>query len=162
MLEANRELTYRDVMHIIARTARVPNKEETDGWLINGAGHHLNEKYGFGVLDVSAMVHAAQSWTRNVSPRHKCVIAFTRGHQQARQQLPVVIRQGENASFSLDVDGVEDCSTDRIDQLEHAVVNVSLAYPIRGNVRLTLVSPAGTRSELMSYRRNDRSDAGSE
>ena len=37
VLEANPNLTYRDVMYLIAKTSRIPNLEDTDGWIINGA-----------------------------------------------------------------------------------------------------------------------------
>lgn len=70
VLEANPELTYRDVMHIIARTARIPNLEEAEDWIINGAGFHVSDKFGFGVLDVGQMVALAQNWT-NVQPRYQ-------------------------------------------------------------------------------------------
>jgi subtilisin family serine protease len=75
VLEANPNLTYRDVMHLITKTARIPNIEETDGWIINGANFHVNEKYGFGVLDVSKMIEEAQKW-QNVPPREKCVVEY--------------------------------------------------------------------------------------
>lgn len=68
VLEANPNLTYRDVMHLIAKTARVPNIEDTSGWIVNGARYHVNEKYGFGVLDVAQMIQEAQYW-QNVPPR---------------------------------------------------------------------------------------------
>jgi subtilisin family serine protease len=76
VLEANPELGYRDVMHIIARTARIPNLSETDGWTINGAGFHVNDKFGFGVIDVGQMVSLAQSWT-NVDGRYECYYEYT-------------------------------------------------------------------------------------
>jgi furin len=71
VLEANPELTYRDIMHIIAETARIPNLSETDDWMINGAGFHVSDKFGFGVLDVGQMIALAQNWT-NVNPRYDC------------------------------------------------------------------------------------------
>jgi furin len=71
VLEANPDLTYRDVMHIIAETARIPNLSETDDWMINGAGFHVSDKFGFGVLDVGQMIALAQNWT-NVNPRYEC------------------------------------------------------------------------------------------
>jgi subtilisin family serine protease len=75
VLEANPELTYRDVMHLIAKTSRIPNIEDTDGWILNGAGYHVNEKYGFGVLDVAHMLEMAQKW-ENVPERQRCEIQF--------------------------------------------------------------------------------------
>lgn len=78
VLEANPNLSYRDVMHIVARTARIPSLSETDGWIINGAGYHVNNKFGFGVLDAGQMVGLAQNWT-NVQERYDCYHEFTGG-----------------------------------------------------------------------------------
>jgi len=71
VLESNPNLGYRDMMHLIARTSRVPNIEDTEGWIINGADYHVNEKFGFGVLDVAQLIQEAQKW-KNVPPREKC------------------------------------------------------------------------------------------
>jgi hypothetical protein len=68
-------LGYRDVMYLIAKTSRIPNVEDTDGWIINGAKYHVNEKYGFGVLDISQMIQEAQGWT-NVGPREVCETVY--------------------------------------------------------------------------------------
>jgi subtilisin family serine protease len=76
VLEANPELGYRDVMHIIARTARIPSLSDTDGWIINGAGYHVNDRFGFGVIDVGRMTALAQKWT-NVEERHDCYQEYT-------------------------------------------------------------------------------------
>ena len=69
ILETNPDLTYRDVMHIIAETARIPTLIETEGWIINGGGYHVNDRFGFGVLDAGLMVSKAQQWI-NVQPRY--------------------------------------------------------------------------------------------
>ncbi len=62
-------------MHLIARTSRIPGIEENDGWIINGANYHVNEKYGFGVLDVAQMVQEAQNW-KNVPPKEICTAVY--------------------------------------------------------------------------------------
>ncbi|CAL8357810.1 unnamed protein product [Arctogadus glacialis] len=43
VLEANPELTWRDLQHLIARTARIPDPSEP-GWMINGAGYHVHHR----------------------------------------------------------------------------------------------------------------------
>ena len=50
------------MQHIVVRTARIPNDRE-EGWTMNGAGFHVNPKFGFGALDCSHMVEVAQTWT---------------------------------------------------------------------------------------------------
>lgn len=44
-----------------------------------------------------------------------------------------------------------------INSLEHVVANISFAFESRGDVKITLVSPSHTPSEILSYRRNDQS-----
>ena len=61
MLEANPNLTYRDVQNIIVATAKQNDSTDTD-WTTNGARHDINYKYGFGAIDAKAAVAAAQDW----------------------------------------------------------------------------------------------------
>lgn len=38
------DLTWRDVQHLIAMTAKVPDPKEP-GWSVNGAGYHIHDRY---------------------------------------------------------------------------------------------------------------------
>jgi len=60
MLEANPNLTYRDVQIILARTARKPNPDNI--WETNAAGLHFNYYYGFGIVDAKAAVDMAKNF----------------------------------------------------------------------------------------------------
>ena len=62
VLQANPNLTWRDVRAILAGTAR-KNDPTDGGWSTNNAGYHINDNYGFGVVDASAAVTAAKTWT---------------------------------------------------------------------------------------------------
>ncbi len=62
MLEANPDLTYRDVRMILAQTAR-QNDQNNTGWKTNGAGFHYHNDYGFGVVNASKAVNLAKNWT---------------------------------------------------------------------------------------------------
>jgi subtilisin-like proprotein convertase family protein len=70
MLEANDDLTWRDVQHILVNTARKNDFGQIDfdgrstdtGWWKNGAGLWVNHKYGFGAVDATAAVNAARTW----------------------------------------------------------------------------------------------------
>lgn len=82
MLEANPNLTFRDIQHILADTARPVNF--TNGstyffgagfpllgdtwWQVNGAFTRHSDEYGFGVIDAEAAVNAALSWSGAPSP----------------------------------------------------------------------------------------------
>lgn len=54
-------MTWRDVQHITADAARIPNVED-DSWKINAAGYHTSHMYGFGLMDCGYMVELAQEW----------------------------------------------------------------------------------------------------
>jgi subtilisin family serine protease len=73
MLQANPQLTWRDVRHILASTSRRVNPasaaitSETltleQGWVKNGAGFWYHNWYGFGLVNAAAAVAMAQSYT---------------------------------------------------------------------------------------------------
>ncbi|MDJ1169632.1 S8 family serine peptidase [Roseofilum sp. BLCC_M154] len=62
MLEANPNLTARDVQHILVETAQKNDPDDED-WVLNGAGRWVNHKYGFGAVDALAAVEMAKDWT---------------------------------------------------------------------------------------------------
>jgi hypothetical protein len=72
MLQANPDLTWRDVRHILASTSRRVNPasaaitSETltleQGWVKNGAGFWYHNWYGFGLVNAAAAVAMAQSY----------------------------------------------------------------------------------------------------
>ena len=72
MLEANPQLTMRDVKHILAKTSRQVDAAIApvvgDGityhdWVTNAAGYTYHNYYGFGGIDVAAAVDAAKGLT---------------------------------------------------------------------------------------------------
>ena len=65
MLEANPNLTWRDVQGVLAATTQTDfndEDDETGQWTTNQAGVKHSYKYGFGLVDAHAAVIAAQSW----------------------------------------------------------------------------------------------------
>jgi subtilisin-like proprotein convertase family protein len=63
MLEANSNLTWRDVQHILAATA-IKNDPNDPGWHQNQGGHWVNDKYGFGQVNPKGAVELAKTWQR--------------------------------------------------------------------------------------------------
>ena len=61
MLDANPNLSWRDVKYVLAQSATQNDPNDAD-WTTNGAGLSINHKYGFGAVDASAAVDAALSW----------------------------------------------------------------------------------------------------
>lgn len=47
-----------------------------------------------------------------------------------------------------------------ITRLEHVIANISYSYYRRGDVKIVLISPSGTPSDMLSFRENDKSERG--
>jgi kexin len=67
MLQTNPNLGWRDVRQILAETARQNDPGDSD-WTTNGAGFHVNHKYGFGTVNAETAVTRARTWT-NLGPQ---------------------------------------------------------------------------------------------
>ena len=61
MLEANPNLSWRDVQEIIIETADRNDPLDED-WTTNGAGYEINHKYGFGAINAENAVQLAEDW----------------------------------------------------------------------------------------------------
>ena len=151
MLEANPKLSWRDLQHLVVNTSRMTNRQDKD-WQKNGAGHHVNHKYGFGVLDTAALVTAATSpkW-RTVSKQHMC-----QGQDHTDSKKIPANGTLTSSIISAGCSGKTNC----VSKLEHVRVYVTLSHQSRGSLRIVLTSPAGTRSELLSPRPRDYSRDG--
>ncbi len=62
---------------------------------------------------------------------------------------------GATVEISIDV---EEC--EGVTSIEHVIANISYSFHRRGDVKLTLISPSRTPSELLSFRNNDATDQG--
>ena len=62
---------------------------------------------------------------------------------------------GSTIEVHIDVKKCENVSS-----LEHVTANVSYTFHRRGDVKVTLISPSQTPSEMVSYRDNDATGAG--
>ncbi|XP_017538629.1 PC3-like endoprotease variant B [Pygocentrus nattereri] len=150
VLEANPDLTWRDVQHLIAKTAKIPDPYEP-GWTINGAGYHVHDRYGFGLLDAALMVQKALQF-QSVEDQRKC-------EESVALQPVRILPSGGKVSMAV---RSEACKGQRneINTLEHVQVTVDVSSVCRGDLSVELVSPVQTHSVLLDTRRNDRSEAG--
>ena len=138
MLEANPNLTYRDVQHILVETS-TQNDPTDSGWAINGAGHEVNHKYGFGAVDAGAAVNAAQNWT-TVEPE----VVTTSDEIHVDTVIPD--NNGEDLTSTIGI-------TEDID-IEWAEVVFDAEHTQRGDLEITLTSPDGTESILAETHRD--------
>ncbi|CAK1542161.1 unnamed protein product [Leptosia nina] len=145
-LQANKELTWRDMQHIVVRTAR-PERLSTGGeWRVNGVGRNVSHSFGYGLLDAAGMVRMARSW-RTVPPQRRCELAASIPQRSVPPKSSISIR--------LDVGACPG-----VNYLEHVQARVSLSAARRGDLRIALTSPAGTRVTLLTPRPHDTSRAG--
>ena len=139
MLEANPNLSYRDVMDILARTAE--HNDPTDAeWTVNGAGLRVNHKYGFGAIDAQAAVNA--SLTHNpLGPLSSRSTPVVRVNRAVPDNTPSGIVANVTTNIQLN--------------LEHVELVLNASHQNRGDLAITLVSPSGTRSVMALARTQD-------
>ncbi|XP_042200046.1 proprotein convertase subtilisin/kexin type 6 isoform X3 [Callorhinchus milii] len=147
VLEANPLLTWRDVQHILVKTARPVHLKAPD-WKVNAAGHKVSHLYGFGLVDAEAMVIEAENW-RTVPTHHVC-------RKTSNRQVRF-IRPNQLLRVVISTDGCSNHSDQWVKHLEHVVVQITLSHPKRGNLQISLISPSGTKSQLLSSRYFDNS-----
>jgi subtilisin-like proprotein convertase family protein len=132
MLQVNPDLTWRDVQHILIETAQRNDPEDRD-WQLNGAGYYVNHKYGFGRVDASEAVKAAEQWITADPER------VTQG--QSSPDIPIPDADSRGVSDSIYVSNDID--------VEFAEVYFSAQdHTFWGDLEVTLISPDGTESIL--------------
>uniref|UniRef100_A0A3P9MI74 Proprotein convertase subtilisin/kexin type 5b n=1 Tax=Oryzias latipes TaxID=8090 RepID=A0A3P9MI74_ORYLA len=149
-LEANSDLTWRDVQHIIVKTSRAGHLSAPD-WKTNAAGYNVSHLYGFGLMDAEAMVKEAERW-KHVPAQHICVESADRQIRTIRPEH--VVRSVYKAT------GCADNPNQHVIYLEHVVVRITITHPRRGDLSINLTSPSGTKSQLLANRLFDHSMEG--
>lgn len=150
-LEANPRLTWRDMQHLVVITSRPEPLNREDGWVTNGVGRKVNHKFGYGLMDATAMVKFAEQWT-TVPPQRSC-------HTPSDRQQRIIPNQyGEKLEVSMATDGCAG-TPNMIQYLEHVQVQITLDYVPRGNLHIILISPSGTPSSVLLPRPFDNVDS---
>ncbi|XP_032902372.1 proprotein convertase subtilisin/kexin type 4 isoform X4 [Amblyraja radiata] len=146
-MEANPALTWRDMQHLVVRASK-PLNLKADDWAKNGVGRKVSHHYGYGLLDAGRLVDLATKWL-TVHPQRECSIEIIKSPQVISDKL--VIKKHINA-----------CSGTKnyIRSLEHVEARMSLSYTRRGDLRIYLISPSGTCSNLVDVRPHDASPRG--
>lgn len=151
MLELSPTLTWRDVQHILVRTAEQsgpplppspgpPGPDfDAEGWQRTAGGHWFSHGLGFGRVNATGAVAMAHTWVN--LPAATPLTASSEG--------AVVIPDGSASGASAEItlfnaDGL------RAEAIE--VTITGLSHPHHGDLEIDLVSPGGTRSRLMHAR----------
>ncbi|MGA9383107.1 MAG: S8 family serine peptidase [Phormidium sp.] len=141
MLEANPNLTARDVQHILVKTAQPTdvikdafgNIQADNGWTKNQAGYWFNDQYGFGVIDVAKAVSMAANWT-NVAAEDVIESPL----QGVDDDIP-------NGTGSLEPSIIK---INRDLTVERVEVFLNTDHPNWADLKVVLTSPDGTQSVL--------------
>ncbi|XP_069078910.1 proprotein convertase subtilisin/kexin type 6 [Pleurodeles waltl] len=149
-LEANPLLTWRDVQHIIVKTSRPVHLRAPD-WKTTGTGRKVSHLYGFGLVDAESMVVEAKKW-KSVPAQHVCI-----GSSDRR---PRFIRAEQVIRATTLTNACTDLYDQQVVYLEHVVVKVTISHPRRGDLQIFLISPSGTKSQLLARRIFDHSNEG--
>nr|WP_302474534.1 S8 family serine peptidase [Roseococcus sp. MDT2-1-1] len=158
MLEANPALGYRDVMEILAYTARITDPlAGTAGhdswhrtpWLENAAGNknggglNFSHDYGFGLADAGAAIRLAETWTAQRT-EHNLVTSVT----QAKGAAGASFASGTPLIVTFDILQPTGAQPGfRLNALE-LTLDLSAARP--SDLTVTLISPEGTAIRLLT------------
>ncbi|ELK16877.1 Proprotein convertase subtilisin/kexin type 6, partial [Pteropus alecto] len=150
VVSCSSQLTWRDVQHLLVKTSRPAHLKAND-WTVNGAGHKVSHLYGFGLVDAEALVVEAQKWTA-VPAQHVCVAVA----DKRTRSIPVVQTLRTTALTT----ACAERSDQHVGYLEHVVARISISHPRRGDLQIYLISPSGTKTQLLAKRLLDHSNEG--
>ena len=140
MLEANPNLTWRDVQHVLLNSSDVVDSRNS-GWFTNGAGHEYSHDYGFGRINAESAVKLSKKWS-NVDTEVS--------HLSTDKPGTSIPDEGGGAL------------TSKI-TITQDIIMESVEIPIKsdhtyvGNLTITLTSPEGTTATLSEGGRQDAS-----
>lgn len=153
MLEANPNLTWRDVKHILASTARkvdagrmmiiqglgLGTHTAEHGWTVNSAGYNYHNWYGFGLVDASAAVAMAKGYAI-IWP---ALVTTGWSSNTTTTNIPDSNAAGASTGISLFTAPTF---------IEAVQIEVSISHSYWGDLGIELTSPSGTKSILKNIR----------
>ena len=147
-IAANPRLSWRDIQHLIVYGSTLDEIQTTNAneWRTNGAGLKFSHTFGFGVMNAKNMIDLARKWPETSNEFKRCEFS---------NQSPQATWEPNAISLRMTLD---DCGDSGLTFVEQAEVLVNVSYRARGNVQITLISPAETESDLLVKRLNDVDD----
>ncbi|XP_035214452.1 furin-like protease 2 [Stegodyphus dumicola] len=148
-LEANPKLTWRDMQYLIVLTSRYEPLSKEDGWVTNAVGRKISTKFGYGLMDAVAMVKLAKSW-KTLPKQHICY--------SLPDTVERIIPAGHGEKLEASMNTSCKNSKNPVMFLEHVQVKITLTFHPRGNLRIILISPSGTPSDILLPRPRDKQE----
>ena len=152
LLETQPDLTWRDVKHILAKTARQLHADIPPvrvafggtpavlqhGWITNAAGYNFHNWYGFGAVDVDAAVALAASYTPNN------LGVFTESAPvRLATGLTIPDHDGGGLTQTQNITGLS-----RTANIEAVQLRIEVTHANPWDLGFELISPAGTRNVI--------------
>jgi proprotein convertase subtilisin/kexin type 6 len=150
-LEVQPCLSWRDVQHVVVNASTSAQIQQGE-WTTNGAGRKVHPRLGFGWLQGEALLDAARRWQAPTPLQAQVSSGVIRANanlpgpnrpQELRAAVPDCILKGAELTAAC------------VGVAEHVIVKFTLDAQRHGDISFTLVSPSGTRSELLGKRFND-------
>jgi len=126
-------------------------KLQAPDWRVNAVGRDYSHRYGYGLMDAGRLVEMAQEWTV-VPQQRNCTTKVIQNSSQYREikgRTPIIV------PFDIHSDCYQ-----YVDRLEHVMVKLTLDFDRRGDLKISLVSPSGTQSDILDRRPHDYSSRG--
>ena len=142
ILEANPDLTWRDVQNILVHSSR-KNDANDSSWNVNGASHDVSHKYGFGAVDASAAVSLAENWTSSGEESNASFGPFDTNTD---------IDNGPSTWTEFNLSVPIDLRLESIDLI------VDITHSARGELDIVLESPSGHESWLAEEHTDNNAD----
>ena len=142
IMESNPNLNWRDIQNILVHSSRRNHANDTS-WNMNGAGHYVSHKYGFGAIDAGQAVSLAENWTSSGIETNATFGPFNPGTELDNgvttwTEFPVTV--------PIDI------------RLESVEVMVDISHTSRGNLDIVLESPSGHESWLSEEHEDNGDD----
>lgn len=156
ILQANPNLTWRDVKYILAKTAKVDSYQTTpptphpqghsmpsgyawdQKWITNAAGFRFHNYYGFGRIDVDAAVNMAKTYNVNLGPFQKTNWANDSGTISVA--IPDYSATGASNVLNISQNW----------KIEAIQIKVWVTHPRIADLAIELTSPSGRKSILVN------------
>lgn len=155
ILEANPNLTWRDVKYILAKTATPVNYVTTGSiahpseaipagavweqvWLVNAAGFKFHNWYGFGKINVDAAVDLARTYQSHFGPLQDT--GWAHSASGLNLTIPDFSATGVTSTISVGINI----------KIEAVQLRVNVTHPDISNLAIELTSPSGTKSIIVN------------
>lgn len=160
LLEANPNLTWRDIKYILASTAslapdgshshpydylNLSGQEYQYGWLTNRAGFRFHNWYGFGRVNVDAAVSLAKNYVSSLSEQKSTTDENGNWLYSSNIITPQLIPDNSATGTTSTINVTDDLV------IEAVQVKFTTDHQVISDLMVELTSPSGMKSILLNY-----------